>query len=616
MFSPAKTKSVIRAILFLSCLVLFQGHAEAFSSQVDQATKCFEAYVQALQQGSKQQAGALWNKEEVKRYEVYDWQWGDLIFRGFDLRQLKYRITKVEDEDNLVVLTVEWYYLQVENAPVATDRRYFVEEDGKTVGANPIFALTRGWNQKESEYFVYHYKNGVEELDSDLLARMDRFYEKVVGLLYLEYQDKIDYYRCDSTSEVGRLFAASGSLARCRPQSRVIASVREFVPHEIVHVISHAILPPGEERIPPEYLNEGLAYYLGGASFFSPQLLLSWAKQKMRGETVLIDSLIRRPWSCGVNQGAGLVSSFVKFLVDTKGVEEFKYLFSAGRNWDDQKKALKRIFPKGMGEAQQEWERFVLEAHVPEIRVGEPVDYKSVCDIRDAQGDDKGDGDYEYPRNDRVVPGMFDFTRLKLSLDEEMVYFRLYFSSLSDEEILSDEGFNGTFAAILLDTDDAERSGGTRLFFDNGSFELTDSDGYEFAVEVSSAGVLVYDRDWIWQALFLKAASSDSHIRDDQFLFAVPQEIIGLPNENWKIQVLTGGQEGGFRNVTYGVGRFMRVAEFSSSERGGGGTNTEFNPDVYDILTEKDQDQVEILGSYQVERNKRAVIPMLRLSGK
>ncbi len=615
------TVTKLKMISFVSLLWLFPilmpGFADAQITAEEKAIQCFESYVKALQQGSDQQAREYWNREELDRYQVYDWQWATLTFRDIDLRQLNYKITSVKERGDFVVLEVVWYYREGKAGPLQTDHRYFISEDGRTVGANPIWVYSKDWPRKESKHFVYHYKTPEEEPTQVLLDEMDRFYERVADLLCPEYAGRIDYYRCDSIQEVGRLFSAEPSLARSLPADRVIASITKSAPHEVVHVISYAVLPPGKSRVPPEYVSEGLAYYLGGASFFSPDLLLSWARQRMEQKgPIPLDSLILAPFSQGVNQGAALVCSFAKFVTETRGIRRLEALYSAGSGQEEQREALQIVFRKSDEEIEQEWAQFVLTTIIPQITIEEPINCKTAYDFRDQKGDDEGDGDYVYPLNPKASPGIFDLTEVRVSQDQELVYFQLYFSDLSHAQISSEEGFNGTFAVVVIDTDGVEHSGNTRLFFDNGDFQLPDSNAYEFAIEVSNAGVLVYDQNWIWQALFLKARSFDNHVRGNEMFFAVPQQIVGVPNENWKIQVLAGGQYGGWRTPGYGVGRFMKVGQFPSADRGGGGTDTDYNPDVYDILIPKGIDQDKILGSYDVSQGKKARIPLIRLGGK
>ena len=603
--------------LFLLSLILGWCSYASSSSNIERAKECFETYIRALRQGSEEEAKKFWNKDEQERYPMYDWQWGYLTFRGVDPRHLNYKIISTEEKNGYVILQVEWYYREGKAGPLQKDVRYFIEEDGEMVGANSILIHTRDWLQKKSRYFVYHYENRQDAPTVELLDEMDRFYEKIVEFLQVDYQEKIEYFKCGSAEEVGRIFDMEASLARSQMINRVVASIQRFVPHEIVHIISYRILLQNEKGFLPEYLNEGLAYYLGGATFFSPELLLSWAKKELEAdEDIWLDTLIRDPWMYGNNEGAGLVSSFVKFLLDTEGIPKFKQLFTAGEDYDDQREAMQEIYEKSTGQLEARWKEFVSALSLPEVKIAERLYGKEVFHILDPLGDDKGDGDYSYPKNKNALPGIFDLTGFKLSLDAEMVYFQLQFANLSHAEISSDEAFNGTFVAIAIDSDGEANSGNTQLFFGNGNFEFSKKDGYEFVIEVSNAGILVYNQDWLWQLLFLEAYSHQSHVRGNEISFAIPQKIIGSPDSNWKLQVLTGGQRGGYKNTAYGVGKFMKVGEQSTQDQGGGGTNTDFNPDVYDILTPKGIDQVQILSSYNVVKKKKAIIPMVNLRQK
>ncbi|MGB3092015.1 MAG: glucodextranase DOMON-like domain-containing protein [Candidatus Zixiibacteriota bacterium] len=600
------------SVLLVFAFVLGWHPVAGSSSSVDGAKECFEAYIRALQQGSAEEAAEFWNRQEVQRYKKYDWQWEYLTFRRLDPRHLNYRIVSADEREDYVVLQVEWFYREGKAGCLQKDVRYFVEEDGRMVGANPIFIRTKGWLRRESEHFVYYYRNIQDEPGDALLSEMDEFYEELVELLQVDYRDKIDYYKCASSEEVGRLFGLEPSLARSQTVNGVVTSIQKFVPHEIVHIIAYRILPQDEQRIPAEYLSEGLAYYMGGASFFSPELLLSWAKGRIDvDKEVSLDSLIRDPWLYGNNDGAGLVSSFVKFLIENQGISKFKQLFAAGETFDDQREALKKIYGKGTNQLQAEWKESVLSLALPEVAIVDGIRGGEVFHMLDPLGDDKGEGDYTYPENQRAIPGIFDLIGFRISSDDELVYFQLQFANLNPAEIRSDEGFNGTFAAIVMDCDDKAGSGNTRLFFDNGNLEFSQEDAYEFVIEVSNAGILVYDKDWVWHLLFLKALSKQDHIRGNEVSFAIPRKIIGRPGPTWKLQVLTGGQTGGHKNTAYGVGKFMTVGEQSRQQQGGGGTDAEFNPNVYDILIPKGADQMEILGSYDATKKKRVIIPMI-----
>ncbi len=614
-------KRVKLACFFLAGLILTPCSFASPSSKIERAKACFEAYVEALQKGAEKKAKKFWNREESEKYRVYDWQWECLIFRGVDLRHLNYRILKGEEKEDHVMLEVEWYYREGKAGPLQRDVRYFIEEDGKMVGANPIFIHTRGWLQRVSRHFIYHYKEKEKEKpDSSLLHRMDRFYERMVEFLRVDYQKRIDYYKCDFPEEVGELFGMEASLARSQMSNSVVASVQRFAPHEIVHIISYRILPPNQMKLPPVYLNEGLAYYLGGASYFAPELLLSWAKNKLEADgSIKLKKLIKDPLSYGTNEGAGLFCSFVKFLIDTEGLLKFKQLFSAGESFDEQREALTRIYGRSLPQLEREWKNFVLTLSLPEIEIVNGIRGKELFSVADPSGDDKGDGDYVYPENENALSGIFDLLSFKVCWDDELVYFYLQFANLICSENLSEKGFNGTFAAIAIDSDDREKSGNTQLFGGNGNLEFSNRDGYEFVIEVSNAGILVYDKHWVWHLLFLEALSFQTHIRGNEISFALPRQVIASFDSvnanpaNWKFQVLTGGQVDGWRNTADGVGRFMEVGKRAQPDKGGGGTDTDLNPNVYDILTPKGISQERILGGYDVAQKRKAIIPMINL---
>jgi len=357
------------AYLILLCLVLVWHSCARPPSKVDRAKESFDIYVKALQQDSVEHAKHFWNQQETERYEMYDWQWGYLSFRELNPLYLNYKITNTEERDGYVILQVEWFYREGKGYPLQKDVRYLIEEKGRMVGANSIFVLTRGWLQKESDHFAYHYKHKQDEPTKALLERMDRFYEKIIDFLQVDYQDKINYYKCDSAKEVGSLFNMEESLARSQTINGVVASIQSFVPHEIVHVISYRILPPDKKIVPPGYLDEGLAYYLGGASFFSTDLLLSWAKRALKDDgNIYLDSLIHNPWFYGGNQSAGLLASFAKFIIDTKGVVKLKQLFTAGSTLYEQRDVLERVYGKSWDQLQNDWKEFILALDLPEAK--------------------------------------------------------------------------------------------------------------------------------------------------------------------------------------------------------------------------------------------------------
>ncbi len=359
LINPKFMKSIASILLTLVICGIFVCRS---SSNVNRAKAVFEEYIKALQRGFSTQAKTYWNKQELKQYKSFDWQWVYLTFQGLNPAYLYYKITDAKEQDGYVVLQVEWFYREGKAGPIQKDTRYFLEEDGRVVGANPIFIHTRGWLQKESKHFIYHFKPKQDPPTGGLLKKMDLFFEKVTGNLQVEYPFKIHYYQCDSAGEVGWLFDLEPSQARSQPMNGLAASTQEFAPHEIVHIISYQILPQNGKKLTPVYLDEGLAYYLGGASFLSSEQLIETAKKEIEVcDSISLLDLMHDPWAYGVNQSAALLCSLAKYLIEIHGMPKFKELFSAGESYDEQPEMIFEIYDQSIEQLQIEWKRFVLE---------------------------------------------------------------------------------------------------------------------------------------------------------------------------------------------------------------------------------------------------------------
>jgi len=207
--------------------VLGSSYRVQSSEKIEEAKACLENYVRAIKSEDQKKAEEFWNKKERQRYKIYDWRLKDMVFKKIDLERLDYHIREAEEKDEYVVMHVDWYYPGDSSEVVQRDVRYFLQEEKKMVGANPIFLVTKNWLEKVSKHFVYHFKTKEDEPDYRLLDKMDDFYEKIVNFLEVEYQDKIDYFRCDSKEEVGMLFNLERSSARSDMINGVVAAVQD-----------------------------------------------------------------------------------------------------------------------------------------------------------------------------------------------------------------------------------------------------------------------------------------------------------------------------------------------------------------------------------------------------
>ncbi|TAK53759.1 MAG: hypothetical protein EPO24_13920, partial [Bacteroidetes bacterium] len=86
-----------------------------------------------------------------------------------------------------------------------------------------------------------------------------------------------------------------------------------------------------------------------------------------------------------------------------------------------------------------------------------------LVELADPLGDDKGDGDYVYPRTSYLNPGSLDITNFSISADESNVYFNLKFANLSNPGWHQEYGFQLTYIAIAIDKDGVNNSGGREV---------------------------------------------------------------------------------------------------------------------------------------------------------
>lgn len=192
---------------------------------------------------------------------------------------------------------------------------------------------------------------------------------------------------------------------------------------------------------------------------------------------------------------------------------------------------------------------------------------------RDSVGDDIGDGDYTYPRDEHFKPGILDITGLTVRRDEKSYYFDLDFADLVNPGWHPEFGFQLTFAAICLHNNEGRHDVGananlrfdircSRIIYVGGGFLVEDGDGKTLATFIPRS---------ITEALGDTSANRVS--------FAIPKRFMPTYRSDWSFTVLIGAQDdhGGA-----GMGEFRTVKPVAEQWAGGG--NEDNGPNIYDIL--------------------------------
>jgi hypothetical protein len=201
--------------------------------------------------------------------------------------------------------------------------------------------------------------------------------------------------------------------------------------------------------------------------------------------------------------------------------------------------------------------------------------------LADPAGDDTGPAGehYTYPTDTHFLPGIFDLRAFELREDADAFYFSLTYENLAQPGWNPADGFQLTYAAVLLDTGAPNRR--TKVAHKAG-YELPADAGYEYAVYVG-AGFEVQDSTGTPKALYTPQAadvidplgSADSKT----ISFRVPKTVIpAIPAGT--IITLLGGSQDDYGNGSMGD---FRTVDLVAGQWGGGGKTVNTDPNVYDF---------------------------------
>jgi hypothetical protein len=206
------------------------------------------------------------------------------------------------------------------------------------------------------------------------------------------------------------------------------------------------------------------------------------------------------------------------------------------------------------------------------------------CDIQtsllmtraaDAIGDDDGGAGYVYPSDEHFAHGILDLEQLEVRDAMDSYYFDLKFDTLVQPGWHPEYGFQLTYAAICLHTEDSKR---TEL---GANSNLTLDIPAERIIYVGG-GVRVEDERGMILGEFVPRNNNDAFgdVTTSAISFCLPKTLFPARDESWTWSVFSGAQDdhGGA-----GIGEFRTVK--AEAERWAGGGNQNVGPNIYDRLT-------------------------------
>jgi alpha-amylase/alpha-mannosidase (GH57 family) len=221
-----------------------------------------------------------------------------------------------------------------------------------------------------------------------------------------------------------------------------------------------------------------------------------------------------------------------------------------------------------------------------------------VFSMEDPSGDDNGTGSYTYPKNSVFSEqGLFDLLRYSAYDSGDAWQLAFDFSCLPNPWN-GPQGFSHPIIYLYLDiaeggkTDSHQEAEAARVAFDP---------GHPWDVFIRLAGWPAYGRH-LWTAdgegPYLVEVASDP--RKGRVIVTVPKSLV--PDIAGWHYVLIGSQDG------YGKNYLRTVGKTAGEWTGGGCTDPQYAPQIYDYLAQAGDSQQEILNGYNTQEGSFATL--------
>lgn len=227
---------------------------------------------------------------------------------------------------------------------------------------------------------------------------------------------------------------------------------------------------------------------------------------------------------------------------------------------------------------------------------------KLIFAMEDPRGDDYGPGSYKYPINSIFDPKKehFDLIRFSFFAHRNNYYFDMVYPRVTNPWGAS-EGFSHTINQIYISTDP---DSGRIEPFEEGANVLFDlQNPWKYLIKIVSFNrTAVY-----WDSDFEGADGRNEGVRaklmpDGKTVRAVvPKALLPGDPGSWRFYVLTGSQAGN------GPDNFRPVRKTAGQWNFGGGTDTDFSPNVIDLLAPPGK-QEKMLAAFSVADRFQAVL--------
>jgi len=209
---------------------------------------------------------------------------------------------------------------------------------------------------------------------------------------------------------------------------------------------------------------------------------------------------------------------------------------------------------------------------------------EEVFRMEDPQGDSNGPGEYTYPQHTsfpQELPSMLDLVAFKVLNTETTIRFEFDFAQPPDlHQPWGGEGYNFHRIDLYISTGN---KGSTDTFRPGAQVQFMQPWQINLRIRDWKGAYLVHWQDHdpadpqagVWQE---QVDGFNIFLDGSTIVAEVNHSLLGPAVPHWKYYVLVGLQD------AYGPDQYREITEESGPWTGGGGSETEFNPNVYDIL--------------------------------
>ena len=224
------------------------------------------------------------------------------------------------------------------------------------------------------------------------------------------------------------------------------------------------------------------------------------------------------------------------------------------------------------------------------IAYAQPENTEDAFTFSDPQGDAFGSGSFTYPGDQsfpKELPAMLDLVEFRVVNTDTATRFEFQFAQPPNlVQPWGGEGYN--FHRIDLYISSGGK-GSTSTFRPGAQVRFREPWQVNLRIRDWQGAYLL---DWkddpednqagVWQG---GTEDFKVFVQGNSIVAEIGHSILGPAKENWRYYVLVGLQD------AYGLDHFRKIADEQGPWTGGGGSETEFSPNVYDILAEDAKSQ-------------------------